>query len=1341
LYAAGAEERAPALPPLPVQYADHAVWQRGWLRGETLEAHLAWWRERLAGAPHLLELPTDRPRPPAPSDRARRAALALSAGTTRALRALSRGEGATLFMTLLAAFQAVLSRWAGEEDVVVGTPVAGRTRPEVENLIGFFVNLLALRADLSGDPAFRALIGRARRGVLEAHARQDVPFEMLVDELRPERTAAVTPFFQVLVALQPPARESLRLDGLEIAPAAGGADAAKYDLSLEMTDAGERLSGSLLYRTDLCDPGTAARMMEHLSRVLDQAAADPDVPLSRLSLLDAAERDLVVHAWNRTAAPYPADACVHQLFEAQARRTPDAVAVVCGDDSLTYRELDTRANRLARHLVRLGVGPEVRVGLCLERSLELMACILGVMKAGGAYVPVDPSHPAERIGYVFEDSGVSVVLTQERVLDGLPEAGGARVVAVDRAWPGIAAEPSDPHDAGVTSENLAYVIYTSGSTGRPKGVAMHHRGVANYIDWGIRFYGADQGNGAPVFTSMAVDLTITNLLPLFAGRPVRLLPEENPVEALAEVLRTGPDFGLIKITPTHLSLLTPMLTPEEAVSAARTLVIGADFLPAEPTVWWQENAPGVRLMNEYGPTETVVGCSAYVLPNGVHRHGPVPVGGAIQNLTFFVLDARMEPVPAGLPGELYIGGAGVAHGYLGRPGLNAEKFVPDPFAGGGARMYRTGDRARWLEGGNLLILGRTDHQVKLRGYRVELGEIEAVLRRHPAVSGCLAVVREDRPGDRRLVAYVVADADDRALREHLRTSLPEYMVPAAFVRLDTLPKTATGKVDAKTLPAPEYGLREARYVAPRTPVEETLAKVWAEVLGVARVGVDDVFFELGGDSILAIQAASRARWAGVEVAPRHILEHRTVAGVAAAVGRGEGGGVRAEQGRVAGRVALTPIQEAFFSRGHPVPAHHNLSVLMAVDAAISDAVLETALRAVLEHHDALRLRYRRTDAGWEQWHADEHGITLERADLSGIAPGERDAAQEVLGGRRQASLNMEHGPLGDAVLFDRGEEGRVLLLLLHHLLVDGVSWRILREDLDRACAQARRGLPVDLGPKSTSFREWAQALEAYAAGDALAQADFWLAQGTDGVPALPADGEGVPATGSTHSVTVLLEAEETRLLLQDVPAAYGVQINDVLLCALVQAVGAWTGGTRARVALESHGRAEGVGAGLDLTRSVGWFTSIHPVVLDTTGAAGPAERLARIQAQLRAVPTLGVGYGVLRWMAPDGELRRALAAQPEPELVFNYLGQFDQGLAPGLDVRFAAGPKGLDVAEVNHRVYALAVSGNVIAGRLALSWRYGEGAHRAETIERVANACLEALRSLIAHAAGRAPGG
>ncbi|HSU13028.1 non-ribosomal peptide synthetase, partial [Longimicrobium sp.] len=728
LYEAYRDGRESPLPALAVQYADHAVWQRRHLRGETLERQVAWWRERLAGAPELLELPTGHPRPAVQRHRGAHEPIRIGAALRERLEALGRSEGATLFMVVLGAFQVLLAKYAGSADVVVGSTVAGRTRGETEGLIGLFMNVLVLRTDLSGDPGFREVLRRVREVTLAASEHQDVPFERLVTALRPERSLGHSPLVQVLFELHNDEGMGARLPGLRVEGAEPDAVMAKFDLSVTMSAGPDGLTGGLTYSTDLFEPATARRMVAHLERVLEQVAGDADRRLSGLELIGPDERRRVLEEWNRTEAPYPAGRCIHQLFEAQAERTPDAPAVVFAGRTLTYRELDERANRLARHLIRLGVGPEVRVGLCLERSPELMVAILGVMKAGGAYVPVDPAHPAERIGYVLEDSAVAAVLTQERLRDALPVLGGVRVISVDTAWGEIAAESADAPATGVTSENLAYVIYTSGSTGRPKGVAMHHRGVANYIDWGVRAYGADAGSGAPVFSSMAVDLTITNLLPLFAGHPVHLLPEENAVEALADALRGAPGYGLIKITPVHLSLLTPLLTPEEARGAAKTLVIGADFLSAEPTVWWQEHAPDVRLMNEYGPTETVVGCSAYVLPRGRHTAGPVPVGHPIQNLRFYVLDAHLHPVPVGLPGELFIGGAGVARGYLGRPGLSAEKFVPDPFAAAGARMYRTGDRARWLEGGDLMILGRTDSQVKIRGYRVEPGEIEAALR-------------------------------------------------------------------------------------------------------------------------------------------------------------------------------------------------------------------------------------------------------------------------------------------------------------------------------------------------------------------------------------------------------------------------------------------------------------------------------------------------------------------------------------------------------------------------------------------------------------------------------------
>jgi len=1340
LYEAYRDGRESPLPALPVQYADHAVWQRGQLRGETLDRQLSWWRERLSGAPELLELPTDHPRPAVQRHRGAREPIRIGAALRERLEALGRSEGATLFMVVLGAFQALLARHAGSDDVVVGSTVAGRTRGETEGLIGLFMNVLVLRTDLSGAPSFREVLRRVREVALAASEHQDVPFERLVRELRPERSLDHSPLVQVLFELQNDGGPGAALSGLGVRRVEAEADTAKFDLSVTLgTDAGG-LAGGLTYDTDLFDRGTARRLGEQLERVLEQVAGDPDRRLSRLELIAPAERRRVLEDWNRTETAYPADRCIHQLFEAQAERTPDAVAVVCAGASLTYRELDERANRLARHLAGTGVAPEVRVGVCLERSPELVVSILGVMKAGGAWVPVDPAHPAERIGYVLEDAAVAVVLTQERLREALPARRGVRVVAVDGAWGEIAAGSAEPLESGVGPENLAYVIYTSGSTGRPKGVAMHHRGVCNYLHWGVRAYGAEAGSGAPVFSSMAVDLTLTNLLPLFAGRPVHLLPEENAVEALADALRGRPEFGLVKITPVHLSLLTPLLTPEEARTAARTLVIGADFLSAETTLFWQDHAPGVRLMNEYGPTETVVGCSAYVLPPGKHRAGPVPVGHPIQNLRFYVLDAHLEPVPVGLPGELCIGGAGVARGYLGRPALTAEKFLPDPFAEAGARMYRTGDRARWRADGNLLILGRTDAQVKIRGYRVEPGEIEAVLRRHEAVSGCLVVVREDAPGDRRLVAYVVADgAGPAALREHLRRRVPDSMVPSAFVMLASLPRTATGKVDPKTLPAPEYAADEARYRAPATPAEALLAEIWADVLRLDRVGTGDNFFELGGDSILSIQVVSRARRAGLELTPRQLFEHQTIAELAAAAGGAWPVERRAEPGRVAGPVPLTPIQAWLLAQDHARPAHYNQSMLLAVDPAVPDAALEAALAAVVEHHDALRLRVRRTDAGWEQWHADEAGITLERADLSPLDPDGQDRALEAAGERVQASLDLEHGPLGRAVLFARGGRGRVLLLVLHHWAVDGVSWRILREDLERACGQIEAGQPLDLGAKGTPFQQWAEALRAYAGSEAArAEAGYWLAQGPDGVPPLPVDGTGERTVAGRRTVEVGLDEAETRALLQEVPAAYRTQVNDVLLCALAEAVGGWTGSARVRLALEGHGREEEVGGGVDLTRTVGWFTSVYPVVLETAGAAGPGERLKRVKEQLRAIPGRGIGHGALRWLAEDADLRARLAAQAEPEIVFNYLGQFDQGLSLARRFRFGGGRRGSEVAAENHRPYLLAVDGSVHDGSLRLRWTYGEGTHRRETVERLADAFLRALRGVIAHC--RQPG-
>ncbi|HEV2150064.1 MAG TPA: amino acid adenylation domain-containing protein [Longimicrobiaceae bacterium] len=1334
LYEAYRAGRESPLPELPIQYADYAVWQRRQLRGEGLERQLAWWKERLSGAPALLELPTDRPRPAVQTYRGASEPVRLSPELRDRLQALARGEGATLYMVLLGAFQVLLSKYSGSGDVVVGSPTAGRTHREVEGLIGFFVNALVLRTDLSGDPAFRQVLRSVREATLGAYEHQDVSFEKLVAELQAERSLSHAPIFQVSFALQNNEAPGGALPGLEVRRAGAAAEPAKLDLSLDLTETSDGLRGRLIYSTDLFERSTVRRMLGHLERVLEQVVADADVRLSGLELLGAAERALVVDEWNRTETPRPPDATIHQLFSAQAACTPDAEALRFGGRGTTYRELEEAANRLAHHLAARGVEPEARVGVFAERAPETVAAILAVLKAGGAYVPLDPAYPAERLRYMLADAGVRTVVAPAGVPDGVPAALLPDLLDLRAEARAIAARPADAPRVPVEADGAAYVIYTSGSTGAPKGAVAAHRGVPNLARAQAGRFGIDAASHVLQFASFSFDAAVSELFAtLLSGATLVLATREEtlPGPGLLDTLRRE-RITVVTLPPSVLAALEPDGLPE-----LRMIVSAGEAVGAAVVERW---SAGRTFVNAYGPTEATV-CATTAACEADGR--TPPIGRPLENVRVYVLDARREPVPVGLPGELFVGGVGVARGYLHRPELTAERFVPDPFGAGGGRLYRTGDWVRWRADGTLEYLGRLDEQVKVRGFRIEPAEVESALSAHPGVREARVVVREDEPGEKRLVAYLVGEAAADGLREHLRGRLPEYMVPAAFVTLDRLPLTPHGKLDRKALPAPEYATAGDRYVAPSNRVEEILAGIWAEVLGLERVGVNESFFELGGDSILCIQVVSCARREGLEITPPQMFEYQTIAELAAVAGdTAEAEAGHAEQGRVQGTVRLTPIQAWFFEQGHPAPWHYNQSALLEVDAGLGDAALEAALRAVLEHHDVFRLRYRRTASGWEQWHAGQVGIALERVDLADLPREAQERVQGEVAGRAQASLDLEQGPLGRALLFDRGERGRALLLVLHHLVVDGVSWRILRDDLERACAQAQAGEPIELGAKSTSYRQWAEALDAFAASDALLEeAGHWLAQGPEGVAPLPADGEGGRTIGGSRSVTVRLETEETRALLQEVPTAYRTQMNDVLLCALAETVGEWTGSSRVRLALEGHGREEEESAGVDLTRTVGWFTSVYPVVLDTAGTAGPGERLKRVKEQLRAVPRRGIGYGVLRYLGPDAVVRGALAAQPEPEISFNYLGQFDQGLAPAARLRSAVGLRGGEWAPENRRAHALEVNGSISGGCLRVRWTYGEGAHRPETIERLAGRYLDALRGLIAHCREEGAGG
>jgi amino acid adenylation domain-containing protein len=907
-FARGEEVR---LPELPVQYPDYAVWQRGWLTGEALERQLGWWRERLAGAPPLLELPTDRPRPPVPDPRGAVRPFALSPAATTALRELSRREGVTLFMALLAGWQALLARYSGQDDVSVGSPVAGRTRLELERLIGFFVNTLVLRADLSARPDFRTLLRQVRETTLGAYAHQDIPFEKLVEELRPERSLQHSPLFQVLFVLQNNADAELRLPALEVEAQGGAGETAHFDLGLALAEADDHLVGAASYRTELFDAETVDRMLRHLAVLLERAAAEPDRPLADLEILDDAERRQLLE-WGAAGAPAAADSCVHEVFAEQAARTPDAVAVVHGEDRLSYGELNARSDCLAESLRRLGVGPETRVGLCLERGPELLVGVLGTWKAGGAYVPLDPAYPAERLAFMLEDAAAPVLVVQPHLAAGLPASGATMVTVEGTPLPPApsptrgegehnhgTAQEALPHSWGRVASlsepggglsDLAYVIYTSGSTGRPKGVRITHGALANTLLSAGRAFGFGAGDTMPALASFAFDIWLFEaVLPLLHGGTVRVVPRERVVDVAALVEEIS-DATLLHAVPALMRQVVERVRETRGtLPGLRRAFVGGDAVPPDllPRMTGVFPAAEVRVL--YGPTEGTIICAAHLFSEAEagERH---LLGTPIGNAPLYVLDPAGQPSPIGVAGELCIGGGSVARDYLGRPELTARQFVPDPFsAEPGARMYRTGDRARWGADGVLEFLGRVDNQVKIRGFRIEPGEVEAQLAAHPAVAEAVVLVREDVSGEKRLVGYVVpADKSltSAELKTHLAGRLPEYMVPSAFVVLERFPLSPNGKTDRKALPAPG-GAGEAEYVAPRTPTEEVLAGIWTDVLRRERVGVDDDFFALGGHSLLVMQVVSRVRTAlGVELPVAAVFERPTVAALAPLVDEG-----------------------------------------------------------------------------------------------------------------------------------------------------------------------------------------------------------------------------------------------------------------------------------------------------------------------------------------------------------------------------------------------------------------------------------------------------------------------
>jgi len=1317
LYAGFSHGAPPSLAPLPIQYADYAVWQRHWMEAGERDRQLAYWTERLGQGSPVLALPLDHGRPTTPSYQGARHTVHVPAGVVQGLHTLARGEGATLFMVLLAAFQALLHRYSGQDDIRVGVPNANRNRVETERLIGYFVNTQVIRAEVEGRTPFLTLLRQVRQHALDAQAYQELPFEQLVEALAPERTLGLNPLFQVMFNHQAAAQGrpgAASLNGLRIEAVDSVTDRAQLDLTLETRESAEGLEASLIYATDLFEQPTIERLAVQFVNLLHGIVEKPEQAVAELPLLEAGERERALVQWNDTAAAYPLDSSVQQLIEAQVQRTPDAEALVFGVTRLSYAQLNERANRLAHRLIELGVGPDVLVGIAAERSVEMVVGLLAILKAGGAYVPLDPEYPQDRLRYMLEDSGVSLLLTQSH-LD-LPVGEGVQTLALD-----VESGSECIHDpcVAVHSESLAYVIYTSGSTGRPKGAGNRHSALVNRLCWMQEAYGLSADDTVLQKTPFSFDVSVWEFFwPLMTGaRLVVAAPGDHRDPARLIELITAEQVSTLHFVPSMLQAFMQDLNVSSCTTLKR-IVCSGEALPVDAQQQVFAKLPDAALYNLYGPTEAAIDVTHWTCRD--EGRDSVPIGQPIANLACYVLDAELQPVPVGVLGELYLAGEGLARGYHRRPSLTAERFVVSPY-GMGERLYRTGDLARQRPNGVIEYAGRIDHQVKLRGLRIELGEIEARLLEHASVREAVVTV----PDGKQLVAYVVLEqeAEDwqAELAQHLSHGLPDYMVPSQWLALDRLPLSPNGKLDRKALPPLDLSTPAQAYQAPTTDIETRLAGIWEAVLGKGPISVTDNFFALGGDSILSIQVVSRARQAGLHITPKALFQHQTIQRLAAVAEWREAAISHVEQGPVTGVAPWLPFQHWFFERGMAEPAHWNQSLLLRAHAPLDADALNQALLALYAHHDALRLRFTADAAEHGPLHLAQPLLTRTTATDAAAIEAACEAAQR--------SLDLAQGPLLRALLIDVADGSQRVLLVIHHLVVDGVSWRILLDDLDTTYRQALAGQALVLPPKTTAFKTWAERLHEQAA-QLGGELDYWTRQ-LDGAPV---DLPEVDLTGSLenrhrHSVQAHLNADLTRQLLQQAPAAYRTQVNDLLLTALARVVCRWSGTESALIELEGHGR-EDLFDDVDLSRTVGWFTSAYPVRLTPTTELG--DSIKQVKEQLRSVPHKGIGFGLLRYLGNESA-RQALAQLPSPRITFNYLGQLDGQFDGDALLSPAAESAGEEQSPRAPLGNWLVLNGQVYGGELSLAFSFSAQMFAPATIERLARAYEAELTAVIAH--------
>lgn len=1333
-YASHIDGRPTLVEDLPVQYGDYAHWQAAVDEGRDSARSIAYWRQKLADAPPLLQLFPQRSRPAKQGYRGQTLAFEIEEPVATRLKRLANDSGSSLFMVLLTVFVVLVRRYVPRDDIVLGTPVANRDRPELEPLIGFFTNYLVLRIDVGGDPDFRALLQRVRDVALEAYEHQAISFDKLVEAVGGVRDASYTPLVQIMFMLHVQEMDKLDLPGVAAETFDIPVHTAKCDLTFGLKEHAGKLTGEVIYNVDIFSVKDIERLIAHFVELASGAAASPDRKISRFSMMTGREVALLAQAERGPVTVADGPLRLEEAFVAAARRFPDRIAVRDRDRLLRYGELQAKAASLAGSLRASGVKSGDIVAVCLERSVDLITAILAVLMADAAYLPLDPGHSSSRHARILNDAGVELVVTSARLGGGFQE-GPAHIFCLDAPWP-----PASPCAAAGTGTDLAYVIYTSGSTGVPRGVMIEHRSAMNLLTaLDLAIY-RDMPDSLQVglVASVAFDASVQQIFAsLAAGHTLHILDAETrgDSDAVLDWLCEG-RIEVVDLTPTLLSMLVASGLTERSDMALRHVIVGGEPLKSSLATAFFEGAwcEGRLLSNIYGPTECCVDATLLTLDRAPAGRGTVvPIGRPLANTQAYILDEFRQRVPIGVSGEIWLAGRGVGRGYLGLPELTEQKFTSLPDFGE-VRVYRTGDIGAWTEEGTIEFLGRSDGQVKVRGHRIELGEIDAVLASHPLVESAVTIARHSAADIIELVSYVAMGPDAEAsadVRRWLASELPDYMRPAHIVVLPELPLNVSGKIDRAALPAVDAGNRisAAAYRAPESPAERLLAEIWEGVLDVRPIGLDDRFLDLGGDSIKALQIVSRLRSAGWRMELRSLFTHPTVGELSPLIARATPH--RSAVTEVDKDIPLTPIQLEFFDTFDGDIGYYNQSVLLEANGPLDRKALRAALQALVDFHPMLRARFTKVDGVWSQSISPAAAITCEEVDFQ-LSP-EPDAALLAAIERLHKTCSLPEGGLFRAGLFST-PGGERILLVGHHLIVDGVSWRILLDDLAEAYERSRKGLPITLAT-SSSFAQWSDLLGPYADQQADQERDFWRAvAGGAGSVVIPALDASAPMSrlGERRSVRVTLSKAETDALVGPANAAYRTEVNDLLLTAFVRGIAAaWLSLDEALevlLSIEGHGR-EDLFPDIDLSRTVGWFTTEYPVRFRLSAEGSLGRHIKETKETLRSVPGRGIGYGMLRHRAT-----RRLEVLGEPRIGFNFLGSVDANVSNG-PFRWSAEPLPSASDPKASMRLDVEVVGMIRGGILALEIVYAPTRVREREMNRLAEAVKAELRAIVAHTA------